>query len=211
MIEQIRETIAQGKFETDFYLQFTKFHVQEDCLSLILSVFLDEQDKGRLVDQWHIKCLGWEDYHFENFLSYEEDEFELTTHHPLLWDYQEALIELYFKGKPTNNKALIGELFLHHNKLTTNLIQLDYYLNVQTGIHDLEWLFGSAQGLFSRAPKELTEIYKDTLEKYGFSTYQLSYEQDSSNQEFQLLRLGPSYIIAKEFEVERIGLENWVE
>lgn len=209
MIEKIRESIGQGKFETNIYLQFTKFHLQEDCLSLVLSIFLDQQDNEKLVEQWHLDCRGWEDYRLEDFLSYEEDEFELTTHHPYLWDYHEPLIELYFKGKPTNSKALIGELFLNHHKLTTNSIQLDYYLNVRTDIGELEWLLGSAQGLFSEAPRILTDSYKETLEKYGLSTYQLAPKQISNKPEFHLLRLGPSYIIAREFEVEKIRSEDW--
>lgn len=71
----------------------------------------------------------------------------------------------------------------------------------------MEWLLGSTQGLFLTAPKVLTEIYKEALEKYGLSTYQLAPKQIPSNPEFHLLR--PRYIIAQEFEVEKVAAEDW--
>lgn len=209
MIEQIREAIAQGKFETEVYLQFTKFQSEEDCLYLTCSVFLEQYDRDLLVDQWLIKCLNWEDYRIEHFISYEQEEFEMTDEHPCLWDYQNSLSELYFRGQATNVKALIGDLYIKHKSLTNNAISLEHYLNTDAGPGDLEWLLSSGQGLFCAAPKILTEAYQELLEQYGFSTDLLFQEVTSSNEGLQLLRLGPSYIIAKEFAVEKIDSEVW--
>lgn len=204
MIEKIRKSIEQGKFETNIYLQFTRLHLQEDCLSLVLSIFLDKLDKAKLAEQWNIECRGWGDYRLDNFLSYEEDEFEMTDEHPCLWDYQKPLSELYFRGQATNVKALIGDLYIKHKSLTNNTISLEHYLNTETGPGDLEWLLSSGQGLFSAAPEILTEAYQELLELYGFSTHLLFQKVTLSNEGFKLLRLGPSYIIAKEFAVEKI-------
>lgn len=207
MIEKIREAIAQGKFETEVYLQFTKFQLEEDCLYVTCSIFIEEYDEDILVDQWLIKCLNWEDYRINYFISYGQEEFEVIDEHPCLWDYQKPLSELYFRGQATNVKALIGDLYIKHKSLTNNAISLEHYLNTEAGPGDLEWLLSSGQGLFSAAPKILTEAYQELLEQYGFSTHLLFQEVTSSNEGLQLLRLGPSYIIAKEFTVEKIDSE----
>lgn len=209
MIDKIRQAIEDGNYETDIYLQFTEFQQQEDCLTLTCSIYMDKDHEEKLMDQWLINCLDWEEYRMESFVSYEQGEFEVTDEHPYLWDYQKPLTELYFKGKTMNVKALIGALYLKHHSLTNRLIPLDQYLNTHTGIGDLEWLLSSSQGLFSTAPEILTEAYQDLLVEYGFLTSQLS-EKNSISKDFQLLRLGPSYVIAKEFKVVRVGVENWL-
>lgn len=209
MIEKIREAIAQGKFETEVYLQFTKFQLEEDCLYVTCSIFIEEYDEDILVDQWLTKCLNWEDYRIDYFISYGQEEFEVIDEHPCLWDYQKPLSELYFRGQSTNVKALIGDLYIKHKSLTNNAISLEHYLNTEAGPGDLECLLSSGQGLFSKAPKILTEAYQELLEQYGFSTNSLFQKGTSSNEGLQLLRLGTNYIIAKEFAVERIDSEVW--
>ena len=109
-----------------------------------------------------------------------------------------------------NVKALIGALYLKHHSLTNDLIPFNQYLNTHIGTGDLEWLLSSSQGLFSTAPKILTESYRELLEKYGFSTSQLLPREIFTCKDFHLLRLGPSYIIAKEFRAVRIDKENWL-
>lgn len=210
MIDKIKQAIECGKYRTDVYLQFTQFQQQENCLTLTCSIYVDEDDKEKLMDQWLIKCLDWEEYRVESFLSYEHEEFEVTDEHPYLWDYQKPLTELYFRGKAMNVKALIGALYLKHHSLTNDLIPFSQYLNTHIGTGDLEWLLSSSQGLFSTAPKILTESYRELLEKYGFSTSQLLPREISTCKDFHLLRLGPSYIIAKEFRAVRIDKENWL-
>ena len=210
MIEKISQAIDDSKYETDIYLQFTKLEQQEEYLILTCSIFKDEDDKEKLTDQWLIKCLNWEGYRIESFVSYEQEEFEVTDEHPYLWDYQKPLTELYFKGKAINVKALTGALYLKHHTLTDNLIPLNQYLNMHIGTGDLEWLLSRSQGLFSTAPEILTETYQELLVEYGFSTSTLLLKETSISNDFHLLRLGPSYVIAKEFKVVRVDKENWL-
>lgn len=210
MIEKIRRAIDSGKYETDIYLQFTKFQQQEDCLTLTCSIYIEEDEKGKLVDQWLIECLDFEEYRIESFISYEQEEFEFTDDHPYLWDYQKSFTELYFRGEAVHVKALIGALYLKHHSLTGNLIPFDQYLNTHIGNDDLDWLLSRSQGLFSTAPEILSEAYQELLVEYGFSTSQLLHKETPVNSDFHLLRLGPSYVIAKEFKVVRVNIEKWL-
>lgn len=208
MIEKIRQAVYSGIFKTDINLQFTKFYQQEDCLTLTCSIYIDENDEEKLVDQWLIKCLDWEDYRIESFVSYEQEEFEVTEEHPYLWDYHCAFTELYFTGEATDVRALIGALYLKHYSLTNNLIPFNHYLNGVTGAENLEGLLSSGQGLLSTAPENLANAYQELLVEYGFSTSQLSQKETLINKDFYLLRLGPSFVIAKEFQVIQVEVEN---
>lgn len=208
MIEEIRQAIDGGNYERDIYLQFTEFQHQGVCLTLVCSIYTDEDDKEKLVDQWLIECLDWEEYRIESFISYEQEEFEVTDDHPFLWDYQNSSTELYFRGEAKHVKALIGALYLKHHSLTENLIPFDQYLNTESGTGDLEWLLSSTQGLFSTAPEILTKAYQELLSAYGFSTSLLPHKGTPTSKCFQLLRLGPSYVIAKEFKAVRLDVES---
>lgn len=153
MIEKIRQAINLGDFEADIYVQFTQFQQQEDCLTLTCSIYTDEDDKEKLVAQWLIKCLDFEEYRIEFFVSYEQEEFEVTDDHPYLWDHQKAFTELYFRGEAKHVKALIGALYLTHQSLAKNLLPFERYLNVESWTGDLERLLSNKQGLFSQNRK----------------------------------------------------------
>lgn len=118
------------------------------------------------------------------------------------------MIELYFRGEAKHVKALIGALYLKHHSLTKNLIPFDQYLNTKSGTGDLEWLLGNTQGLFSTAPEILTKAYQELLSEYGFSTSLLPQKGTPTSKGFHLLRLGPSYVIAKEFKTVRLDVES---
>lgn len=208
MIERIKQAINCGNYETDLYLQFTKFQQQVDRLTLTCSIYTEEDGNEKLVDKWLIECLDWEEYRIESFVSYEQDEFEVTDEHPFLWDYQKSLTELYFRGEAKHVKALIGALYLKHHSLTKNLIPFDQYLNTESGSDDLEWLLSGTQGLFSTAPAILTAAYQELLLEYGFSTSQLPQKGTPSSKDFHLLRLGPSYVIANEFKTVHLDVER---
>lgn len=209
MIEKIRRSINSGNYESDLYIEFTKFQQDEDSLILTCSIYIEEAEEGKLVEQWLIQCLNWQDYRLESFISWEEEEFEVTNDHPFLWDYHESLIELYFRGEPKEILALIGALYLKHCSLTENLIPLSQYVNINAGAGDLEKLLNGNHGLFSMAPQILTEAYRELLEAYGFSTSLLMQKEMQHPEEFKLLRLGPSYIIAKEFKAIQLDIENF--
>lgn len=211
MIEKMMQAMDYGNFETDIYMQFTSFHQQGDGLELICSIYTDEEEE-RLVDQWRIECVNFQEYRLDSFDSYAQEEFEVTDDHPYLWDYQKLFTELYFKGEMTDAKALIGALYMKHNRLTNRLIPFGRYLNdVENGCgEDLEWLLTRTEDLFSTAPEVLNEAYRELLSQYGLATSLLAVKAEPPGKDYRLLRLGKSYVIAKEFNASRTKSGNWL-
>lgn len=209
MIEKMMESIGSGRFETDIYLQFTQMQRQEDVLMLICSIYTEDEDT--LVEQWLIECQAFEEYRLEFMDSYDLEEFEVTADHPYLWDYGKAFTKLYFNGEARAVKALIGDLYLEHNRLTEGLIPFGRYLNIagETGFgNDLGQLLNRSSGLFSTAPALLNEAYEKLLSAYGFSTTSLSASEGTDCINCRLLRLGKSYVIAKAFEAVRMDTDT---
>ncbi|MGK7377593.1 hypothetical protein ACSFXN_07100 [Planococcus sp. 1R117A] len=210
MIEKMMQAIDYGYSETDIYLQFTSFHQQADCVRLTCSLYTEDEEE-KVMDQWLIECWNFQEYRLDSLDSYDREEFEVTDDHPYLWDYQKPFTELYFRGEMTDAKALIGDLYLEHNRLTNRLIPFGRYLNdEETGYGgNLEWLLTRKEGLFSTAPALLNEAYHALLSQYGFATSLLTRKAEPPCKECRLLRLGKSFVIAEKFDAIRIEAGNW--
>lgn len=72
MIEKMKQTIEFGNFETDVYLNITNFHLLKNCLKLVCSIYTDDEEE-KLIDQWLITCLDYEEYRLDSLGSYEQE------------------------------------------------------------------------------------------------------------------------------------------
>lgn len=131
--------------------------------------------------------------------------------HPLLWDYNDLQASLYFSNSPADRYKLYWDL----NYITKSLYEsyggLDKFLNTEV---EFAKLMTSTYGLLANGPKQLLTEYAKCLEKHDMK-YSIISEREPSFWNGQrmvygritpsILLIGESYIIANEFNVEKIN------
>lgn len=147
-----------------------------------------------VVQKWEVVCNQVKDYRMT--LDFIED-IEFTSNHPILLDYIEPTIELYFYGDSIDVNKVIGELLIEHQKVTDNWIEFQHYIN-----GSIKWLFEQGQGLLAKGPESITNAYQKVLARNHIKTSVLKHNQ--TQEESTAIIFGKSFIISNDVEFKRI-------
>jgi hypothetical protein len=189
--------------EDDFSLVIIKadFATEPIIVEVAISVqaFNDNETINR---KWTIQIHG----HRKSKLSFDlASSFDIKEDHPLLWEFNDTLCDLYFNGQCTDPAKLFVDLYKINASLFGNYIPVETFFN-KTG--DIYKLLNASSGLLAKGSRKLLTIYGSCLEQYNLKHSIIGERQPSywDGQQFvpergnaKVLFIGDSYIIADKF------------
>lgn len=200
MLQNLNDAIDNGMFEDDVYLSLVSFVVQGN--SIILTFELTYQDDDNVLQKWEVECKDFGKHKLE---LYYFSDFKVLDEHIYLWDYNKDFYDLYFNGHSKDIKKIIGELYLTHREVTSNLIPFGAYTNGK-----IDWLLEFNVGLFAKAPVPLIEAYSKVLESNDLKITLLpsksQYQWNGKQTEYKVLIIGDSYVVAKAFYAVQLAV-----
>lgn len=135
------------------------------------------------------------------------------TEHPLLLDYTEPQVSLYFNAVPAEIPTLVGELEQVTQEVFGGWRPLWQYLNhygtdsrkgvpIEGISRVLEHLFRFPSGLFLRGPLSLAAPAQEILDRHGMQSALLDNYTPTVSVPLGVLLLGKNVLIAESFVVE---------
>ncbi len=163
-----------------------------------------------VVSKWSLSLSDYFDFNIEYEWS---EEFEFHEHHPLLLDYIEDKVDLYFSSKANDINSLVADIYKAHHDTTKGWIEVEKYLNMNNLVAACSARFG----LFASGPVSVIQKYKEVLDTHGvinnlsvYSSPKFSIKGEEGwkvlqiPQGLKLLMIGESYFISTKFKFEKI-------
>ena len=110
---------------------------------------------------FHIRCEELLEYSIKSRVA---TSLELTSDHPLLWQFTQDSTSAFFSGKPADAYAAVGALYEAHQNAVGDWFGLENYLN---GSFIPRELLSGGYGLLAQGPVSLLAAYKDALRPHG--------------------------------------------
>lgn len=175
-------------------------------IQLLLEVadYLDEKKGLKSVRTYLVRVLGAEEHRIMSF-GMTAHTVQLTTDHPLLYEYNAPPCGFFFRGQPTDAHALTLDIAQAHATLFQGWRQFPEYLNVS---QPLVTLLKSGGGLLGQMPLPLANALDPVLQAYGLETKimqgQHANDHDSpiKDQQMTALILGDSYFLSYAYSFE---------
>src|SRR5512146_1372041 len=151
----IEKLLASVEFEDSGWLQIQSHQILAGDLTRDVKLGFDDPDLPSRT--WRILCKDVRTYCIRNEST---DTLESVSEHPVLLPFLASHVQLSFQGHPTDPLALIGDLYLAHQRTTQGWLALEDYLN---SLLDVETLLASGNGIIAEGPKPLLEAYASVL------------------------------------------------
>nr|WP_263326956.1 hypothetical protein [Neobacillus sp. Marseille-Q6967] len=143
------------------------------------------------MQEWKVICTDFRDHGLN--VGFFED-FEVLDDHVYLWNYDNNLAELNFKGQCNDIKPVIADLFITHSNFVNGLIPLENYLN-----YNIVDLLNQGEGLFSKGPVMLIKEHDKVLSAHGYKTSTIEFSK-REKVSYKILIFGDSFVIANDFQ-----------
>lgn len=189
--------------EDDINLGIVKTDFATEPLIVEVAISVQDFDDSEIINRkWTIQIHG----HRKSKLSFDlASSLGLKEDHPLLWEFNDTLCDLYFNGQFTDPARLFVDLYKIHSSLFGNYISFETFLN-DTG--DIYKLLNASSGLLAKGSRKLLTMYGSCLEQYNLKHSMISERQPRywDGKQFvpergnaKVLFIGDSYIIADKF------------
>ncbi|MFT8322722.1 MAG: hypothetical protein ABF649_17765 [Bacillus sp. (in: firmicutes)] len=195
MLSNFRKSWEETVFSKDVLLSLGKMQIHEEQLIVTIQIIYEDTDE--VVQEWEVVCTNFKDHHLN--VDYFGEFITLLDDHPLLWDHNDELVELFFKGKCEDIHQVVGDLFISQWQLSEGKIPLEKFLNKHQKVADL---LREGQGLLSKGPKKLIKEHENVLLRHGYKTTLLDCVQ--RNEKYKIFICGESYIVAEDFRAIQI-------
>ena len=131
----------------------------------------------------------------------EEGKLEYFENHPLLIDYSENLITTFINSKPQNPKKLVCDLENAINEVTFGWRNWKNYLTEKNffTFETFQKNVDDGNGKLMLAPFSITQNVLKVCDNHNVSVKTFGNELKREN--FKLIIIGESYLIAKEFKL----------
>jgi hypothetical protein len=175
----------------DIHLVGFKKYLDNITVNINLTFCHEEE----IQEEWQIVCedIGTHRFEYDVF-----EEWEIFSDHELLWNHNKERGEIFFRGRTDMIEEIIGELYKTHNDITEGYIPFGEYVNFR-----IDKLLARGIGIFAEGPINLLDSYKNVLTKYGYMTNLLPLHY-KNEQDYRLLIMGNSYVVAKNFSAHKI-------
>ena len=193
MLSNISKALSEGEFSSDVQLSLDGIQIDEDNLILTFQVTCDLSYEKLQV--WKVICTDFREHRFN--VSFFE-EFEVLDDHVYLWNINNNLADLYFKGQCSDIMPVIGELFITHSSFVNGLFPLENYLN-----NKIVNLLNKGEGLFSKGPVNLIKEHAKVLSGNGYKTSIIEFSTKEKNS-YKILIFGDSFVIANDFQAIQV-------
>lgn len=121
--------------------------------------------------------------------------------HPLLYQYNEQPVGLFFRGSPDQPQELLLDLIQAYSGVMQEWRHIPTYLNMQQPLADL---VRSGGGLLGEMPASLADGLERALQHHGLETHRVAGEK-SDGPAMKLMLLDDSYVLAMDFTIEELG------
>jgi hypothetical protein len=211
MLDELLAQLATGEFEDDGWVMVTHADLSEASLRVgvrIRTGVAEQPDEA-----WDIMCLTPRGHRVE--LGVTSDLF-LADDHVLLWPHTQPVVQIYFRGPPTEPRTVVGALYERHRALVADWIPFGRFLNQQLALVEL---LAAPSGLFGNGPQPLMLAYAEVLQDFGYMTSQFGPRPPTridtglhlgegdlvpETDRLAALILGENYVVAPAFLAERI-------
>lgn len=95
------------------------------------------------------------------------ESFDVHDTHPLLWPHVDPRGSLFFSKTAVDPRALIGRLWVRHQRETDGWLPFERFLNHEV---ELEALLEGGFGLLAKGPDRLLRAYADELDANGVTS-----------------------------------------
>lgn len=167
-----------------------------DVLTMDLLVVKDPYDGDDAIGEaWHVECYGYRCSRIEHDGRFHQ--ISISESAPLLWEYTDPHVHLYFNGAVANPDLFYWEIHQLHEQLYGTHIPM----SVLMGEVSFRRMQKTSFGLFATGPQQLMEAYAACLGKHGAGYSMISHGTRPTAQVTVLL-LGDGYVIAEAFIVK---------
>jgi hypothetical protein len=114
--------------------------------------------EGETPSRWRLAIQDVREHHLELGLC---DSFHVHDNHPVLWPHVGPQGSLFFSKPPRDARAMIGRLWVRHQRETEGWIRFERFLNPESAIPAL---LEGGFGLLAKGPERLLRAYADELD-----------------------------------------------
>ncbi len=157
MLDQLQALMSTEEFDERGSLGIESVGFSDQHVAITLELRLEKTTR----QVWRIDCSGALQHQIGD--GYVED-LDVTAEHVLLWPHTEPHVELFYRGRPADRVALLGELAEAHWRMVGPWFSLDRFLNPHPGIVRL---FEPNHGMFAEGPDRIIQEYASVLRRHG--------------------------------------------
>ncbi len=152
--------------------------------------------------RWEVQIKDLKDY----YIRYQwESNIDILDSHPLLLEYQENNMSLYYSNRASNPDKLFSDIYVYNTRLLNQIRPNNLNKYINNG--DLFGVCNNSSGLFARGPETIISEYQRILNENNVSNNILSSDDSDIfvSENATILILGDSYIIAKDFTFNKVN------
>lgn len=196
-----------GEKDYGVFLMVQMDGVPETLQLVITTTELDERAGGlRDKRSYVIRAIGVQEHRVSVGL-FGKLRFE-EVNHPLLYQYNETPVGLFFRGQTNDPNALLVDFLQAYSGTFGPWRQIPTYLNTNRPLFDL---LSSSGDLVGEMPKPLAEKLAPVFESHGLETKIVegstpeTSDEHGRTQHMKALIMDDSYVVAMDFTVDFLG------
>lgn len=180
-------------------LLMTQMDGVPDTIQVAITTTKFDSAVNGLREQTHyvIRCVGVREHQISVGLFHT---IKIVDEHPLLYQYNEIPVGVFFRGKAQKPTELVLDVFQAHASTFGPWRHVPDYLNTSKPLTDL---LASEGDLVGEMPKPLAERMQKVLEHHQLETKLIEGKLEAPL--VKALVMDESYVIAMDFTVEELG------
>ena len=208
MLEELDAVFATLEFEERGAVLLDSVRWRGRACEIVLDVRTGDADESR--QAWRVQCA---DVRATRLSPGWRDAVEFVHTHPLLLPYTDAQVQLAFRGRPEQPRAVVGALWEAHQAATDGWLPFDAFLNRNVPLAEL---IAAGGGILAEGPRSVLEGYAVSLREYGVFPSFVG-ERNAARwidgawspepADLGVLLIGESYVIGTSFDIARVGVE----
>jgi hypothetical protein len=173
--------------------------VPETLQFVIATTEYDDEAKGlRDNSRYIVRAVGVQEHRVSMGIF---GHIQFPESHPLLYQYNEQPMGLFFRGTPDHPQELLLDLIQAYSSVMQEWRHIPTYLNMQQPLADL---VRSGGGLLGEMPGSLADGLERALQHHGLETHRVAGEK-SDGPPMKLMLLDDSVVVAMDFTIEELG------
>lgn len=194
-IEEINRENGYGVF-----LMAQMDSVPETLQFVIATTEYDDEAKGlRDKSRYIVRAVGVQEHRVSVGIF---GQALFPESHPLLFQYNEPPVGLFFRGTPEQPQELLLDIIQAYSSVMQEWRHIPTYLNMQQPLVDL---VRSGGGLLGEMPPSLADSLERVLQHHRLETHRVAGERPNEQPTMKLMLLDDSYVVALDFTIESLG------
>jgi hypothetical protein len=209
MLKELDALFSTLEFEEGGAVLLDSVRWRGRALEVMLDVRTGDDHEPR--QAWLVRCA---DARATRLSPGWKEVVEFFGTHPLLLPYTDRHVQLAFRGRPEEPRAVVGALWEAHLAATDGWFPFDAFFN---GNLPLAELIAAGGGILAEGPRSVLEAYSAALREYGvvpsfFAERNPVRWLDGAwipePEDLAVLLIGESYAIGAGFDIARVGVDR---